>query len=84
MELDSPEAIAGMVQANLGVSIVPDLAVKPEDHVQVKRLSLGPDAPTRTLGLVYHNDQVKTQATDVVFAALLQVIEQGGVGAAKS
>ncbi len=74
MELDSPEAIASMVHANLGVSIVPDLAVKPLDTIPVKRLQLGADAPRRTLGLVYHKDQVKTQVMDELFDALVQVI----------
>jgi DNA-binding transcriptional LysR family regulator len=74
MELDSPEAISSMVQANLGVSIVPDLAVKPLHSVPVKRLSLGPDAPMRSLGLAYRQDQVKTQMMDEVFDALRQVI----------
>lgn len=74
MELDSPEAIGSMVQANLGVSIVPDLTVKPNDGVRVKRISLGPDAPKRTLGFVHLENQVKMQAIDEVFAALLSVI----------
>jgi DNA-binding transcriptional LysR family regulator len=74
MELDSPEAITGMVQANLGVSIVPDLAVKPDDGALVKRISLGADAPTRTLGLIYRADQVKNHAIDAVFSALSDVI----------
>ncbi|MEP5151999.1 LysR family transcriptional regulator [Planktotalea sp.] len=75
MELDSPEAIASMVQANLGVSIVPDLAVKPIDVVPVKRISLGADAPTRVLGLIYRQNQVKTKAIDELFDALSQAIE---------
>lgn len=74
MELDSPEAIASMVQANLGVSIVPDLAVKPLDSVPVKRLGLGADAPERTLGLAFRKDQVKTKLIDELFDALLSVI----------
>lgn len=78
MELDSPEAIASMVQANLGVSIVPDLAVKPNDGVAVKRLDLGPDAPKRTLGLVHQKDQVKMQAIDEIYEALLGVVAEAG------
>lgn len=74
MELDSPEAIASMVHANLGVSLVPDLAVKSRDQMQVKRLSLGPDAPIRSLGLAFHKDQHKTRVIDEVFAALSDVI----------
>ena len=78
MELDSPEAIASMVHANLGVSIVPDLVVKPPDAIPVKRLSLGSDAPQRTLGLAYQKDQIKTQALEELFEAL-----QGAVRVAK-
>ncbi|MFD1159349.1 LysR family transcriptional regulator [Roseovarius aestuarii] len=75
MELDSPEAIASMVHANLGVSIVPDLAVKPLDAIPVKALSLGPDAPHRTLGLIYQENQIKTRALDELFEALNDVIQ---------
>ena len=76
MELDSPEAISSMVQANLGVSIVPDLTVKPQHSVPVKRLSLGADAPRRTLGLVSHQDQVKPRVIEELFAALKSVIDR--------
>lgn len=75
MELDSPEAITSMVHANLGVSIVPDLAVKPIDTIKVKQISLGEDAPTRCLGLAYHKDQIKTQLIDELFTALSSVID---------
>ena len=75
MELDSPEAIVSMVHARLGVSIVPDLAVKPFDAEPVKRIGLGPDAPIRTLGLVYKDNQVKKRALDELFDALAHVIE---------
>ena len=76
MELDSPEAISSMVHANLGVSIVPNLVIKPQDGVPVKRLSLGPDAPHRTLGLIHRKDQSKMQAIDALFEALITVIAQ--------
>ncbi|GAB5447719.1 LysR family transcriptional regulator [Gymnodinialimonas sp.] len=74
MELNSAEAISSMVQAGLGVSIVPDLAVKPQDGVRVKRLALGRDAPARILGLACHKDQVKPRVIDAVFDALISVI----------
>lgn len=80
MELDSPEAIASMVHANLGVSIVPDLAVKPIDAVKVKRISLGADAPRRTLGLVYQESQLKMRAIDELFDALASVIRTASTG----
>ncbi|MGX9353899.1 LysR family transcriptional regulator [Roseobacteraceae bacterium S113] len=80
MELDSPEAIASMVQANLGVSIVPDVVVKPRERITVKRLSLGPDAPRRVLGLAYRDHGLKAQALDTLYEALGHVIaaEQKG------
>ena len=74
MELDSPEAIASMVHANLGVSIVPNPSVGPLESVPVKHLDLGPDAPTRTLGLVHPENQIKAKAIDEVFGAFLGVI----------
>ncbi|MEO9862404.1 MAG: LysR substrate-binding domain-containing protein [Yoonia sp.] len=76
MELDSPEAITSMVQANLGVSIVPDLVVKPLEQVAVKRIALGTDAPTRLLGLAYRKDHIKTRLLDEVFATLSDVIAE--------
>jgi DNA-binding transcriptional LysR family regulator len=75
MELDSPEAISSMVHANLGVSIVPKLAVQPLESIPVKRLSLGPDAPKRTLGLAHRENQFKKQAIEEIFEALLNVIK---------
>ncbi len=74
MELDSPEAITSMVHSNLGVSIVPSLTIQPLDSVPVKRLGLGDDAPTRTLGLVHAKNQVKTKAVEAIFEALQHVI----------
>jgi DNA-binding transcriptional LysR family regulator len=82
MELDSPEAIASMVHANLGVSIVPDLVVQPPVAVPVKRLDLGPDAPHRTLGLVHQKDQLKTKALEELFEALLGVVRAANPGRA--
>ena len=78
MELDSPDAIASMVHANLGVSIVPSVTVKPVDAVPVRRLDLGDDAPRRVLGLAYQSDQVKTAAMDALFQALSGVIQGAG------
>lgn len=75
MELDSPEAITSMVRANLGVSIVPDLAVPPPDVVPVKRLNLGPDAPHRVLGFVHRENPTKSQALDELYQVLVTVIQ---------
>jgi DNA-binding transcriptional LysR family regulator len=74
MELDGPEAIASMVHANLGVSIVPDLAVKAHIKLPVQCISLGSDAPVRSIGLAFHKDQIKMRVIDEVFAALKEVV----------
>ncbi len=77
MELDSPEAITSMVHANLGVSIVPRLAVAPYDNVSVKHISLGPNAPKRVLGLAHRRDQLKAQAIEALLEALSSIIDRG-------
>jgi DNA-binding transcriptional LysR family regulator len=74
MELDSLEAIASMVQANLGVSIVPRLVVPADGTAALKRLSLGPDTPKRCLGLAYRKNPVKARMIDELFGALERVI----------
>jgi len=74
MELDSAEAIASMVGANLGVSIVPDLAVKPNDGIALKRISLGKKAPKRELGLAFKENHPKQQAIQHLLEALHDVI----------
>ena len=75
MELDSLEAITSMVQQNLGVSIVPRLAVPQASDTHVKRMALGPDAPLRILGLAYREDQIKTRALQEISQALQMVVD---------
>ena len=74
MELDSPEAIASMVHAGLGVSILPDMVVRPPEPSPVRRIVLGPDAPHRTLGLIHTDDHPKMPALDELHATFAQVI----------
>ena len=74
MELDSPEAVISMVHENLGVSIVPALAVPASGSPDVRRLDLGMQAPERIVGLIQPDAPVKTRALDAVHAALVQVI----------
>ena len=74
MELDGLEAIASMVHANLGVSVVPDLAVKSHDALPLTRINLGRDAPHRSLGLIYLESQTKIAALTEIFKVLENVI----------
>ena len=80
MELDSPEAIASMVEANLGVSIVPDMVVPSATSPSVRRIPLGPDAPVRCLGLVYPADTIKSRAIAELNSAILAAASDGEAG----
>ncbi len=75
MELDGLEAITSMVHANLGVSIIPRLAVAPVEAVPVKRLPLGPDAPARIVGLAHAENPIKARAIKEILAALRHVLD---------
>lgn len=66
MELDSPEGIASMVQAGLGVSIVPPAPHRPD----LRAISLGPSAPQRELGLIHREDHIKLRAVEELEQAL--------------
>lgn len=74
MELDGLEAITSMVHANLGVSIIPRLAVPPVEAVPVKRLPLGPEAPARIVGLAHGENPIKARAIKEILAALRHVL----------
>ena len=78
MELDSLEAIESMVHQNIGVSIVPELAVRPVGAPAVKRVSLGPDAPSRVLGLAFRNESARAHALEHLFGALARVLSHHG------
>ena len=75
MELDGLEAITSMVHANLGVSIIPRLAVPSVETVPVKRIALGADAPARILGLAHLENPIRARAIAEILAALRDVIE---------
>ncbi len=77
MELEGLEAISSMVFANLGVSIVPSRCVAAFSPLPLKRLSLGPDAPVRHLGLVYRTDNMRLRVLEAIENALLRSVEIG-------
>lgn len=77
MELESLEAIACMVAANLGVSIVPRTCVRSANPVPVRSISLGDTAPTRELVLIYRKDNPRTSVLETLYATILEAIEIG-------
>jgi DNA-binding transcriptional LysR family regulator len=78
MELENLEAISSMVHANLGVSIVPTSCVVHRYAFPLKRLLLGSDAPSRTLGLAYRKEHPKIRVIEEVHNALLKAVAENG------
>lgn len=74
MELDNLDAIASMVHANLGVSIVPEVAVLPFNPLPLQWLPLGADAPSRALCIAFPSDTAKRSVIRALRAALLRAI----------
>lgn len=77
MELEGLEAISSMVLCNMGVAIAPRRCVKITNPLPLKRLSLGPDAPVRHLGVTCHQNSAKARAIEEVVARLRQSVEIG-------
>lgn len=71
MELENLEAIASMVHANLGVSIVPTSCIANPMGPPLRRLALGRHAPSRILGLAYRRENPKIRVIEEVHKAFL-------------
>lgn len=69
LELDSLEAIALMVEAGLGVSVMPDLHAPFYQKVQVARLPLN-DAPRREIGLLWPRNTPASKLLRLILEAL--------------
>jgi len=76
MELQNLEAIASMVYANLGVSIVPTSCVVNPMGMPLRRLSLGHNAPSRILGLAYRKENPKIRVIEAVYKAFIRAAGQ--------
>ena len=70
MELDNLDAIASMVAADLGVSIVPQACVPPVGAPPLRWLDLQPAPPPRILGLAFKSDTPKTRIMHEIHTAL--------------
>ena len=76
MELEDLEAISSMVHANLGVAIVPRRCVQMREPLPLKRLSLGPDAPVRLLGLAHRRDNPRTRIVTELHDLCLRAVQE--------
>ena len=63
-----------MVHANLGVSIVPEVAVLPFNPLPLQWLPLGADAPSRALCIAFPSDTAKRSVIRALQTALLRAI----------
>lgn len=77
MELEGLEAISSMVLCNMGVAIAPRRCVQGADPLPLKRLSLGPGAPHRILGLICRQDSAKIRAVEEVGERLRRAVAVG-------
>jgi len=78
MELSALEAIYSMVQANLGVSIIPNPCVQIVAATQLRKLSLARlGKPARHLGLIYRSDSTKGRAIEEIRSAMVTAKEIG-------
>ena len=78
MELETLEAISGMVHANLGVSIVPRQCVPAPTALPLKRIPLGPEPCIRELGLLARSDTVKGSVVRALLEKLRQAVREAG------
>lgn len=77
MELEGLEAISSMVINDLGVSIVPRPCVDSITPLPLRRLSLGPGAPSRILGIISRADNVKLRGIEETHEKLLDAARIG-------
>lgn len=84
MELESLEAISSMVAGDLGVSIVPRPSVESMNPLPLKRISLGPDAPTRTIGVISLAESLRIRGVEEAHKSLLAAVQVGRFRPGKS
>jgi len=75
MEMGSLENLASMVAHNLGVSVVPNICVPDPIFKQLKKVSLGETAPSRTLGIITRADCSKLRLVQQLLDQINLVIE---------
>lgn len=80
MEMGSLENLASMVAHNLGVSVGPDICVPDPVFQKLRKISLGPTAPSRMLGILTRSDCSKMRLVQELLAQVSIVVEQQAIG----
>jgi len=78
MEMSSLDTIASMVAHDLGVSIGPDFCVPDPIFGSLRKLALGPTAPSRTLGILSRADCSKYRLVARFLEELIGTVEAAG------
>lgn len=76
MEMGSLENLASMIAHDLGVSVVPNICVPDPIFKRLKKLSLGPSAPTRVLGILTRSDCSKLRLVQHLLEQIKQTVKQ--------
>src|SRR5262245_5593405 len=68
--LDENNIVHGMVAAGVGIALIPELAVDPNDD-RVTAVALGPKVPPRVIAMVWHRDRYRLPVAEA-FVELAQ------------
>lgn len=87
MELDSSEAILRMVEAGLGVGVVPEGRLRWEPETAVRRFSFGDPPLSRRVVLVERRNNQRSDLSQILYAELRRLTQgaaqRGGLGGAR-
>lgn len=76
MEMGSLENLASMVAHGLGVSVGPNICVPDPIFRNLNKIPLGPEAPSRTLGILTRADCSKLRLVQELLAQIEMVVAQ--------
>ncbi len=81
MEMGSLENLTSMIAHNLGVSVGPDLCVADPVFETLRKIPLGPGAPSRVLGVMTRADCAKIRLVDRLFEQVVATVGAHNPGA---
>lgn len=76
MEMDSLENLTSMVAHNLGVSVVPNICVPDSVFKRLRKIPLGSDVPSRTLGILTRSDCSKYRLVEQLLDQMKVVVAE--------